>query len=547
MIQKKPVHAAIAECLAFHDVDTLFGLIGDANLFMVDSYVRDVGGRYISAANEAAAVLMAIGYAQVSGRIGVATVTHGPGLTNTVTSLAEGVKAGIAIVVIAGDTSAEDFDHLQKIPQREVVTSSGAGFEQLRSPATVAEDVARAFRRAELERRPIVLNTPADFQWQDIEYRPVRRKIVEGRPVIPESDELDNAIGIIAAAKRPVVIGGRGVANAIAEDAILKFASRIGAPVATTLRGRGSFHGSDRNLGIFGTLSSATAAGIIIASDCIIAFGASLNRFTTSHGSFLQGKRVIQVNLDRSDIGKFATVDAGLAGDLGLTAELLVKWLDEAEVLSSGYFDNEMSTILASGRDSVLPVVAHKSPPGTIDLGVALTALNRAVPLDRIVVADTGRFIGEAWRCFGVIDPRSFVYTTAFAAIGLGVPEAIGASVAANGRSTVLLSGDGGFMLGGIAEFNTAVRHNIDLVVIICNDSSYGAEHVQFRNRQMDPSLSLFKWPNFATLARALGGDGVTVKSPSDLDLAIRAIQNRTGPVLIDLVLDADCVAPIPH
>ena len=133
-----------------------------------------------------------------------------------------------------------------------------------------------------------------------------------------------------------------------------------------------------------------------------------------------------------------------------------------------------------------------------------------------------------------------------FGAIGLGVPYAVGAAVGAKGRPALVVCGDGGFMLGGLAEFSTAVRHGLDLIVLLCNDSAYGAEHIQFRNKNMDPSLSMFVWPEFADVARALGGEGVTVRTTADLEVAEAAIRNRRGPLLIDLKCDPDHMPPIP-
>src|SRR5690606_18510560 len=121
-------------------------------------FARECGGRYVAAAHEGSAVLMALGYAQVTGKVGVATVTHGPGLTNTITALIEGVKGTTPIVLLAGDTAVTDKDNFQNVPQREHVLATGAGFEQMRAPETFAEDMATAFRRAQVERRPIVLN-----------------------------------------------------------------------------------------------------------------------------------------------------------------------------------------------------------------------------------------------------------------------------------------------------------------------------------------------------------------------------------------------------
>jgi thiamine pyrophosphate-dependent acetolactate synthase large subunit-like protein len=115
---------------------------------------------------------------------------------------------------------------------------------------------------------------------------------------------------------------------------------------------------------------------------------------------------------------------------------------------------------------------------------------------------------------------------------------AIGAGIAAPDRPVVLFTGDGGFMMGGINEFNTAVRLKQDLIVIVCNDSAYGAEHIQFLDRQMDPGLSQFDWPSFADVATALGGRGILITSGDELDAALPEIDTRDRPLLIELRLD---------
>lgn len=219
--------------------------------------------------------------------MGVATVTHGPGLTNAITSLVEGVKASVPVVVLVGDTPVDDRDHLQKVDQRGLILASGAGFEQLRTPETFSVDLASAWRRALIELRPIALNMPVEFQWREVEYTHPEIVVPDGRAHLEAGPEMDKAIGIIAAARGPLVLGGRGAMVGDPEAAIVRFADRIGAPLATTSLGKGLFAGHAFNLGIFGTLSSDVASEAIAASDCVIAFGASLNRFTTDSGRLL--------------------------------------------------------------------------------------------------------------------------------------------------------------------------------------------------------------------------------------------------------------------
>lgn len=524
-------YQSLARAIYDHGADTLFGLMGDANLFMVDSYVRDCGGRFVPAAHEASSILMALSFAHVSGRVGVATVTHGPALTNCATALTEAARGNVPLVVLAGDTPVDNPRHLQSIDQRELVKVTGAGFVQLRRADTVCEDVAQAFYRAQVERRPIVLNMPADFMWQEVSHRTQVLDVYTTPGGAAAGNNLDNAIGMIASARRPLIVAGAGAVPA--REQIIALADRLEAPLATTLKAKGLFRGHAYDIDIFGTLSTPAAYDLIAQSDCIICFGTALHDFTTDRGKLMKDKRVVQIDVDPAAIGGGLHPDAALVADAGLTAETILYWLNEAEVPTSG-FTRELDVDSLRAH----PDPANKSGEGYVNYVQALKRLEEALPQDRVLVTDGGRFMTEVWCRLSVPDPQSFVATVNFGSIGLGLQEAIGAGVAAPDRPVVLFSGDGGFMMGGINEFNTAVRLGLDLIVILANDSAYGAEHIQFLDRQMDPSLSEFHWPSFAGIAKSLGGDGVEVRSLEDLETALEALPNRKGPFLIELRLD---------
>lgn len=531
------VYQALARLLVEEVGSPIFGLVGDANLYLVDSFVREFGGRYISAAHENAAVLMALGHANVSGEVGIASVTHGPAVTNTLTALVEGVKSHTPLVLLCGDTAVIDRDNLQDIPQRELIVATGAGFEQLRAPATAAQDLARAVRRAEAERRPVALNIPTDLQHF---VAPDRHGYLLRAPALPKAapadNDLEEAVAVIASARRPIVLAGRDATGEQDRQALLRLASRLDAPVATTLRARSLFIGLDYNLGVFGTLSTPDAIDAIHRSDCVIAFGASLTSYTTAKGALLAGKRVVQVNTSANDIGRWHIPDVGLIGSVDETVDRIIHWLDEAEVPASGFRGELPKEGLATYAVEV-PKQNHAAQLGYIE---ALAWLNRMLPEDRTVVVDAGRFMGKALQYIDVSAPQYFVHTASSGSIGFGMSYAIGAAEADPARTTVLLVGDGGFMLGGLGEFHSAVRNNSNLIVIVCNDGSYGAEHVQLRSKQMDPSLVIFNWPNFATVADALGGTGITLASAANFDAVAEAISNRAKPLLINLKLDPD-------
>lgn len=525
------VYQNIAQSLKDHGVETIFGLMGDANLFMVDSFVRDCSGRFVPAAHEGSSVLMALAYTHVAYKVGVATVTHGPALTNCMTALTEGARGHIPMVLLAGDTPVANPRHLQSIDQREVVKATGAGFEQMRTPETVAMDVARAFYRAQVERRPIVLNMPADFMWREAAHTPSVLDVFTAPGGVAEGEILDNAIGMIASARRPLILAGAGAVKA--REEIVKLADRLEAPLATTLKAKGLFKDHPYNIDIFGTLSTPAAYELIAQSDCIICFGASLHDFTTDQGKLMKDKRIVQIDVTPTAIGGGLHPDAALVADAGLTAETILYWLNEAEIPASGFTRD-----LDIAKLTEHPIGPNKTAEGCVNYIHALERLEEVLPKDRLLVTDGGRFMTEVWVRLSVQGPKSFVATTNFGSIGIGLQEAIGAGVAAPEKPVVMFTGDGGFMMGGINEFNTAVRLGLDLIVIVANDSAYGAEHIQFIDRKMDPSLTEFHWPSFAEIGASLGGQGYTVRNNAELEEALAAIPNRTGPMMIELKLD---------
>ncbi|MEP1092071.1 MAG: thiamine pyrophosphate-binding protein [Rhizobiaceae bacterium] len=529
---KNYVFRSIAKGVLNHDVDTMFGLMGDANLFMVDDYVRNCGGTFVPVAHEGSAVLMALTYSKFAQTVGVATVTHGPGFTNCITALTEGVRARTPMVLLCGDTPVSTPQNLQNIDQRELAKAAGAGFHQLRQPETTTEDLANAFHRARVEKRPIVLNMPVDFMWQEIDHKKIVYPVFGDPALVTEGDNLDQAIGMIASARRPVILGGAGAIGA--EEKLISLADRLEAPLATTLKAKSMFKGHPYNMDIFGTLSAPAVYETIDKCDCVVAFGASLHHFTTDNGKLLTGKRVVLINNDVRETARNFHPDAAIIADAGLTADNIIYWLNEAEIPPSGFTRELDSKTLAAH-----PNPRRKSPKtGTVDFVQALELLETALPPNRILTTDGGRFMTEVWCRISAPDARSFLATTNFGSIGVGLQSAIGAGFAVPDRPVVLFTGDGGFMMGGINEFNTAVRLNQDLITIVCNDSAYGAEHIQFVDRDMNPGLAQFEWPSFAHIATALGGRGILVDSEQQLETAINAINQRDGPLLIELKLD---------
>lgn len=529
------VAKAFARALGEYGHSVLFGLMGNTNMALITSFMEQDGCRYIAVANECAAVTMASGYTQVSGTVGLATVIKGPGVTNTLTALSDAARAKVPIVVIAADkaTSVRDRDDLQYVPQRDFVIPTGAGFEQVRAPETALLDLWEARRRAIAESRPIVLDVPTDFTDVDIDYEsPLPYPAAVGR-TSPNTDELDVALGVIASARRPLILAGRGAAAPSSRDAILRLSKRLGAPLATTLRAKDLFRGEPGNLGIFGTLASDKASAAIAEADCIITFGSSLNYRTTDTGRLLRDKAIIQCDTNRAIIGQGATIQAAVVGDAGAVADAMASYLDEMEATATSFLSS-----IESAPAAWTPPARTARIPNTVDFLDALRVVEASVPDNRVLTVDNGRFMYSAYKWFRVPEPLSYVHTASVGSIGLGLGHAIGAALAAPGRPTLLVTGDGGFMNGGVAELRTAVNAGVDLIVVILNDSAFGAEHRRMVAHGVDPSPSTFNWPSFADVGAALGTQGWSVTDEESLTKVPEVVANRTGVLVIDIRLD---------
>jgi thiamine pyrophosphate-dependent acetolactate synthase large subunit-like protein len=276
-------------------------------------------------------------------------------------------------------------------------------------------------------------------------------------------------------------------------------------------------------------------------SDCIVAFGASLNTWTTVRNSLLEGKRVVHVDTNRARFRREIPVTVAVQGDAGLVAQQFVELLDAAEVPPSGFRDRATASVNQADLMFAAPLGEQ------VTLAGVLSEVNRALPSRRTVVYDGGRFQGEAFKYMWSTDYRGEVLTTDFGAVGLGMGAAIGAASVARDEPTVFVTGDGGFMMNGLAELHSAIRAGLPLIVVICNDESYGAEYDQFVNKGLSPDLSLFRWPDFAEVARSLGAGGLTVEAVSDVAPAIAAFGELTRPVVIDLRITPQDIPEVAH
>jgi len=519
--------------------DVVFGLMGSGNLAVTNAIVA-AGGTFVSARHETGAVCMADGYARVSGRLGVASVHQGPGLTNAITGLTEAAKSRTPLVLLAADTPAAQLRSNFKIAQDALVESVGAVAERVHGPQTAVADTARAVRRADAERRAVVLMLALDVQAAEAELTPP--------PAWPElappgPGPVEALAALLAGAERPAIIAGRGAVLAGAGPALRRLGELTGAVLATSAVANGLFAGDPFALGISGGFSTPTAQRLLAESDVVIAFGAALNQWTTRHGALIgPNATLIQVDRDADAIGAHRPVQHGVVGDARVVAEALVAALADTtrtDPTATARRSVALAAEIAQGHWRDVPYEASTAWLDPRSLSIALDDL---LPAERTVVVDSGAFMGYPSMYLRVPDAQGFVFPQAFQCVGLALGTAIGAARARPDRLTVAAVGDGGLLMS-LPELETLGRERPDMLVVVYNDAAYGAEVHHFRPMGVPVELAQFPPTDFAALAEAAGCRGVTARSTDDLGAVEAWLRHRDRPLVLDAKVDPDICA----
>jgi len=529
------VYEAIGETLKKLEVQATFGLMGDGNLRFMTHLAEELGMPYYAARHEGGAVAMADGYARVTGRVGVCSVTQGPGVTNTLTALTEARKASTPMLLLAGDTAARILRHNQDVDQSAIFKSVGVTVARLRSPDSLMIDLSRAFNQALAMQQPIAISIPSDMQELPCEADGLAAVTVQtSMPSRPPLEEIRRAVELIATSKRPAVIAGRGAVRSNAREALEHLAERIGALLATTGQAKGLFAGNPFYVGSSGGFAWELGERLLSQADLILAFGASLNYWTTRNRElYSPSARILHCDRNGAAIGALTSADFGLVGDVAATAEAL-REESAQRGFSAGFRTPEIRQEIDSFR---LDNFQDQSNGRTIDPRTLMLKLDAMLPRNKTVVIDSGHCMGWPIIYLSAPDAAGFVFSNDFMAVGLGLGTAFGAAIAHPDRLTVCTPGDGGLMMS-LGELETFVRYRIPALVIVINDASYGAEVHLLKNVGLPGDGAFFRDNDFAAIASAMGSQGITVRDVTDLERLRPWLGERHGPMVVDCKVD---------
>jgi acetolactate synthase-1/2/3 large subunit len=530
----------IAKALKARGIDRIFGLQG-GHIQPIWDYLVQSGIRIIDVRDERAAVHMAHAHAELTGTLGVAMVTAGPGVTNTVTSMANASLARVPVLLIGGCTSRPqaNMGPLQDIPHTDILKPVCRYSRTARVADQVLREMDEAISRAfgdMGEPGPSYIEIPTDVLRTHVQPQLVLDEWLNGTPrrkLQPNPDVVAEAAAAIRAAKRPLVITGRGARNASKE--LVRFLDAVDVLYLDTQESRGLVP-SDHP-----AFAGAVRGAVMGQSDLVIVLGRKLD-YQTAYGSpaVYGDARFIRISDTAGELLDNRRGAPELLADVGLALDAITDALGN----DAGSRDTAwMSVLRAKQKERTAKGDAASTPQtgadGKIHPMVIFDAIKANAEPDYIAIADGGDLLSFAR--IG-LEASTYMDAGAFGCLGVGVPYAVAASLAFPGRQVISVNGDGAFGLNAM-EIDTAVRHGATPVWIVSNNAAWNIERfdqdTNYGGRVVGTTL---QHADYAALARALGAHGERVEDPADLLAAIeRAVAN--APALVDVVTSQDAVS----
>lgn len=541
---------ALMRSLEYEGVDVLFGYPGGAIMPTYDAlYDHRDTLHHILVRHEQAAVHAAQGYARVSGKVGCAIVTSGPGAMNTITGVADAMIDSTPLVVICGQVGAAMLgtDAFQEVDVVGVTQPITKWNYQIRRAEDIPWAVARAFYIARSGRPgPVVLDFAKNAQTSMIEYAPQTVNFIRSYNPVPQP--LPEAIGMAAElindSKKPLMLVGQGVELAGARKELLELCEKANIPFGQTMLGLSAAPTSHPlNMGMLGMHGNLAPNVMTNRCDLLIAVGMRFDdRVTGDLHTYAKQAKVIHFEIDPSEVGKIIKPTVAVLGDCKQTlaqVAQLVKPADHVEWIES------FRPFAEKERQMVIDAALYPKE-GPLLMGEVVNRVSEASNHEAIMVTDVGQNQLFGCRYFQYTHPRSIVTSGGCGTMGFGIPAAIGATFGAPDRTVCMFCGDGGFQMT-IQELGTIMEQRCPVKMILLNNNYLGNvrqwQYMFFNKRySFTPMLN----PDYEKIAAGYGIPCRTVVERKDLDEAIREMLSTDGPYLLQCaVKEEDNVLPM--
>jgi len=523
---------AIVETLELLKVERVFGVPGIQNIELFDA-LADAPFSTFTPTNESAAVFMADAHARVTGRIGVAVVTAGPGLTNALTGIAEARLDSSPVLVLvsaSGERTGKSFQ-LHQIDQTTVVKPLVKGCFKPTTAAEVPQDILNAVELAHQgEPGPVVIEIAGTVLMERSGFLPPKHS---PKPAAADLDpQLDDAAARLRNSPAIGIYAGAGAMGAVAE--LKALAELLQAPVATTISGRGVL-AEDHPLSVgygFGRAGTAAAWRVFCKVRTLLAVGCKYGETATGAYGVKPPREHIQININPAAIGTNYPVSLAVVADAKIALAGLVARLKEDRRPANTALQDYVRHARTQAESKAMASTSSAVTPAKF-----LRLLRRRLDRDAILVADSGMHQFWALNDFPVYTPRSFLAPADYQAMGFSIPAAIAAKLAHPSRQVVSLVGDGGFLMSGFESLN-AVRWNSKIIIVVFRDGAWGLiKEAQQRVYRRTPFTEIPS-PDFGSLALGLGLEHIRVGEDADIESGVGRALAATSSVLVEVLVD---------
>ena len=528
----------VVACLLEQGVDTVFGYPGGAILNVYDALYkhRDQITHYLSS-HEQGASHMADGYARATGKVGVCLATSGPGATNLVTGIATAYMDSVPLVAITCNVTLpllgkDSFQEVDIAGISMPITKHGYIVKDVKD---LAKTIRKAFRIASTGRPgPVLVDIPKDVTGAVTDYvaaAPAGKRLIgEGRRY--SDSDIDNAIEMIKASKRPFLYVGGGAVISGASDELKKFVGLIDAPVCDTLMGKGAFDGHDPHYtGMIGMHGTKTSNLGVSKCDLLIAMGARFtDRVIGNPNKFATGAKIIHIDIDPGEINKNIKVTTSIIGNLKEVLRDLNLRLEQQ------HHDDWMKQIMEMKAKYPLSYDHSK-----LTCPMVIEKLDELTKGDAIIVTDVGQHQMWAAQYYTFSKPRTLLTSGGLGTMGYGLGAAIGAKVAFPKRQVINIAGDGCFRMN-MNELATASRYNIPIIEIVIDNRVLGMVR-QWQTLYYGERYSatvIEDKVDYCKVAEGLGCLAIRVTEPSEVEPALKKALSAGVPTLIDVVIEED-------
>ena len=539
---------ALMRALQAEGVKTIFGYPGGSIMPTYDAlfdYTRGVKKCFdhILVRHEQAAVHAAEGYARVSGEVGVALVTSGPGATNTLTGVADAMLDSTPIVVIAGQVAigALGTDAFQEVDLVGVAQPISKWSYQIRHAEDVAWAVSRAFYIARSGRPgPVVLDFPRNAQVEEIDWEPKKVDFIRSYVAYPQlnMEAVREAAEIINHAKRPLALVGQGVELGNAQEELKAFLEKADIPAGRTMLGLSALPSNHPlNVGMLGMHGNYAVNLKEQECDVLIAIGMRFSdRVTGNTKTYAKQAKIIHLDIDRSEIDKNVKTDVAIVADCKESLPALTALLHQN---NHAEWRESFKELDAKEREKVIEPAIHPQE-GPLLMGEVVHAVAEQAPDDAVLVTDVGQNQLFATRYFKYHHKRSVCTSGGLGTMGYGMPAAIGATFGAPGRTVCCFMGDGGFQMC-IEELGTIMEQRSPVKMILLNNHYLGnVRQWQDMFWMRRKSFTKMMNPCYELIAQGYGIPYVAVTDRKDLRAAVEKMLTTDGPFILECAIKED-------